>query len=31
MLVGGIDKGRPDARDLTQAEDFATDLKNARA
>jgi len=27
-LVGGINKGRPDAKDLKQAEDFASGLKN---
>jgi len=27
-LVGGINKGRPDATDLKQAEDFARGLKN---
>jgi flavodoxin len=27
-LVGGVNKGRPDARDLQQAEDFAQSLKN---
>jgi flavodoxin len=26
MIVGGINKGRPDAKDLKQAEDFARDL-----
>jgi flavodoxin len=29
-LVGGINRGRPDAEDLKQAEDFARSLKNAR-
>lgn len=28
-LVGGINRGRPDARDLKEAEDFATSLKNS--
>jgi flavodoxin len=28
-LVGGINKGRPNARDLKQAEDFARSLKNS--
>jgi flavodoxin len=28
MIVGGINKGRPNAKDLKQAEDFARDLKN---
>jgi flavodoxin len=28
-LVGGINKGRPDAKDLKQAEDFAGSLKNS--
>jgi len=28
-LVGGINKGRPNARDLRQAEDFARGLKNS--
>jgi flavodoxin len=28
-LVGGVNKGRPDARDLQQAEDFASGLKNS--
>jgi flavodoxin len=28
MIVGGINKGRPDAKDLKQAEDFARGLKN---
>jgi flavodoxin len=28
MIVGGVNKGRPDARDLKQAEDFANSLKN---
>ena len=27
-LVGGINKGRPDAKDLRQAKDFARSLKN---
>jgi flavodoxin len=27
-LVGGINKGRPDAQDLKQAEDFARSLRN---
>jgi flavodoxin len=30
-LVGGINKGRPNARDLQQAEDFARGLKNSEA
>jgi flavodoxin len=30
-LVGGINRGRPDARDLKQAEDFARSLKNSCA
>ena len=30
-LVGGINKGRPNAEDLRQAEDFARGLKNSRA
>jgi flavodoxin len=30
-LVGGINKGRPNAGDLRQAEDFAESLKNSRA
>jgi flavodoxin len=30
-LVGGINKGRPDAKDLKQAEDFASGLKNSGA
>jgi len=30
-LVGGINKGRPDAKDLKQAEDFAKSLKNSGA
>jgi len=30
-LVGGINKGRPNARDLRQAEDFARGLKNSGA
>jgi flavodoxin len=30
-LVGGINKGRPDAKDLRQAEDFASGLKNSGA
>lgn len=29
MIVGGINNGRPNARDLKQAEDFARGLKNA--
>ena len=28
MIVGGINKGRPNAKDLKQAEDFARGLKN---
>lgn len=28
-LVGGINRGRPDARDLKQAEDFARSFKNS--
>jgi flavodoxin len=28
-LVGGINKGRPNAKDLKQAEDFARSLKNS--
>jgi len=28
-LVGGVNKGRPDAKDLKQAEDFASGLKNS--
>ncbi|MEA1871887.1 MAG: flavodoxin family protein, partial [Chloroflexota bacterium] len=28
MIVGGINRGRPNARDLQQAEDFAKSLKN---
>jgi len=28
-LVGGVNKGRPNAEDLKQAEDFARDLKNS--
>ena len=28
-LVGGVNKGRPNADDLRQAEDFATGLKNS--
>jgi len=28
MVVGGINRGRPDARDLQRAEDFARSLKN---
>jgi flavodoxin len=28
-LVGGVNKGRPTAEDLKQAEDFATGLKNS--
>jgi len=28
MVVGGVNKGRPDARDLQRAEDFARSLKN---
>ena len=30
-LVGGVNKGRPDAKDLKQAEDFASGLKNSGA
>jgi len=30
-LVGGINKGRPNAEDLRQAEDFASGLKNSGA
>jgi len=30
MIVGGIGKGRPDAKDLKQAEDFAGSLKDRR-
>jgi flavodoxin len=30
-LVGGVNKGRPDAEDLKQAEDFASGLKNSGA
>jgi flavodoxin len=30
-LVGGINRGRPDAKDLKQAEDFAKGLKNSGA
>jgi flavodoxin len=30
-LVGGVNKGRPDAEDLGQAEDFASGLKNSGA
>ncbi len=30
-IVGGINKGRPNARDLQQAEDFARGLKNSGA
>jgi flavodoxin len=29
MIIGGINNGRPNARDLKQAEDFASGLKNA--
>jgi flavodoxin len=29
MLVGGINRGRPNAEDLKQAEDFARCLKNS--
>jgi len=29
MIVGGINKGRPNAKDLKQAEDFARGLKNS--
>jgi len=29
MIVGGINRGRPNARDLQQAEDFATRLKDS--
>jgi flavodoxin len=28
MIVGGVNKGRPNAKDLKQAEDFARSLKN---
>jgi flavodoxin len=28
-LVGGVNKGRPNAEDLKQAEDFATDLRDS--
>jgi flavodoxin len=28
MIIGGVNKGRPDAKDLKQAEDFAKNLKN---
>ena len=28
-LVGGVNKGRPDAKDLKQAEDFASGLKSS--
>jgi flavodoxin len=31
MIVGGINSGRPDAKDLKQAEDFAKSLKNSGA
>jgi flavodoxin len=31
MIVGGVNKGRPDAKDLKQAEDFAKSLKNSGA
>jgi len=31
MIVGGINKSRPDAKDLKQAEDFAKSLKNSGA
>jgi len=31
MVVGGINKGRPNAKDLKQAEDFASGLKNSEA
>jgi len=30
-LVGGVNKGRPNAEDLKQAEDFASGLKNSGA
>ena len=30
MIVGGINKGRPNARDLKQAEDFARALRDSR-
>jgi len=30
-LVGGVNKGRPNAEDLSQAEDFAKSLKNSIA
>jgi len=30
-LVGGVNKGRPNAKDLKQAEDFASGLKGSRA
>lgn len=30
-LVGGVNKGRPNAEDLRQAEDFASGLKNSGA
>jgi flavodoxin len=30
-LVGGINRGRPNARDLQEAEDFARGLKNSEA
>lgn len=29
MIVGGINRNRPNAKDLKQAEDFARDLKNS--
>ena len=29
-LVGGVNKGRPNVQDLSQAEDFASGLKNSR-
>ena len=29
MIVGGINRGRPNARDLQQAEDFARRLKDS--
>jgi flavodoxin len=31
MIIGGINKDRPDARDLQQAEDFAKGLKDSEA
>lgn len=30
MIVGGINKGRPNAKDLKQAKDFAGSLKNGK-